>query len=218
MSRTDDLRSSVGPLWEKTVFHPFVTELGDGTLPVSVFRTYFEQDHLFLKSWIALMCAGIARAPDFDGARPLAAFVHLALGGEEGLFQEYFREEGMAQEQVRRLERLPTTLAYCTYLDKVAHEGSYHQIITALLGIEWPYLDWGKWLAGQGKRPDNKYYQTWIDLHAGPDLEGFVTWMRRTLDDAEVADGSGLEEVFGAVLRYEYLFWEMAYRGEEWPK
>ena len=115
------------------------------------------------------------------------------------------------------MEHLPTGLAYCTYLDKVAHEGSYYDIVTALLGIEWPYLDWGKWLVGQGKSPGNKYYQTWIDIHAGPDLEGFVTWMRRTLDDADIPDASHLEKVFGAVLRYEYLFWEMAYRGEEWP-
>jgi hypothetical protein len=43
MSRSDDLRSSIGPLWDKTVYHPFVTELGDGTLPANVFRTYFEQ-------------------------------------------------------------------------------------------------------------------------------------------------------------------------------
>ena len=44
-----------------------------------------------------------------------------------------------------------------------------------------------------------------------------MTWMRRTLDEADIPDSSGLEEAFGSVLRYEYLFWEMAYRGEEWP-
>ncbi len=217
MSLTDDLRSSVGALWNKTVNHPFVIELGDGTLPTDVFNIYFEQDHLFIRDWVALMCAGVAKAPDFDAARPLAAFIHLALGGEEGLFQEYFREYGTSPEQVAALQPLPTTMGYGSYLRKIAAQGSYYQIITALLGIEWPYLQWGQQLAAQGKQPDNKYYRTWIDLHAGPDLEGLVTWMRHTLDTATIPDADVLKDVFLTALRYEHLFWEMAYRGERWP-
>ena len=217
MSLTDELRSSVGPLWEKTVTHPFVIELGDGTLSPDVFDIYFQQDHLFIRDWIALMCAGVAKAPDFHAARPLAAFIHLALGGEEGLFQEYFLEKGLSDEEVKSLEYLPTMLGYGNFLRKIASEGGYCEIVTTLLGIEWPYLEWGQQLAAQGKHPDNKYYQTWINLHAGPDLEGFVTWMRNTLDAATISDTKPLRDIFLTTLRYEYLFWEMAYRGERWP-
>ena len=218
MSLTEDLRQSVGPLWEKTVHHPFVSELGEGTLPGDVFQVYFTQDHLFMKDWIALMCAGVMEAPDFDHARPLAAFIHIALGGEEGLFQEYFRERGLSPEEVRGLQHLPTTMAYSGFLRRIATEGSFHEIVTVLLGIEWPYLEWGQRLEAAGKRPGNKYYQIWIDLHAGKDLEEFVSWMRRTLDNATVGHVSGLKQIFLTALRYEYLFWEMAYKGEAWPE
>ena len=218
MSFTEELKGSVGPLWEKTVAHPFVAELGDGTLPPEVFRVYFEQDHLFLRDWIALMCVGVAKAADFGHARPLAAFIHGALGGEEGLFQEYFREAGLSREDVLNLRHLPTTFAYSCFLRRVAAEGTFHEIVTALLGIEWPYLEWGKGLAAAGKRPGNKYYRIWIDLHAGKELDDFVAWMRRVLDGARPADLSGLREIFRTTLRYEYLFWEMAYAGERWPE
>ena len=70
MSLSEDLQKSVGPLWEKTVTHPFVIELGDGTLPEEKFNVYFQQDHLFLRVWIALMCGGVTKAPDFASARP----------------------------------------------------------------------------------------------------------------------------------------------------
>ncbi len=218
MSFTEELKSSVGPLWGKTVAHPFVAELGDGTLPAEVFRVYFEQDHLFLRDWIALMCAGVVRAPDFDHARPLAAFIHGALGGEEGLFQEYFREEGLSREEVSNLKHQPTTFAYSCFLRRIAAEGTFHDIVTVLLGIEWPYLEWGKRLAAAGKRPANGYYQTWIDLHAGTELDDFVGWMRGVLDGARLPDPSGLKEIFLTTLRYEYLFWETAYTGERWPE
>ena len=218
MSLTEDLRQSVGPLWEKTVHHPFVSELGEGTLSGDVFQVYFTQDHLFMKDWIALMCAGVMKAPDFDHARPLAAFIHIALGGEEGLSQEYFRERGLSPEEVRGLQHLPTTMAYSGFLRRIATEGSFHEIVTVLPGIEWPYLEWGQRLEAAGKRPGNKYYQIWIDLHAGKDLEEFASWMRRTLDNATVGHVSGLKQIFLTALRYEYLFWEMAYKGEAWPE
>ena len=217
MSLSDDLRRSVGPLWERTVTHPFVLELGDGTLSQEIFDVYFQQDHLFLKDWIALMCAGVVRAPDFHHARPLAAFVHGALGGEEGLFQQYFKDRGLSEGDVRGLKHLPTSLAYSGFLRRIGSEGSFHEIITTLLAIEWPYVGWAKLLAAAGKRPANKYYQEWIDIHAGSELEGFVTWMRDVLDSAAVADVATLEEIFLSTLRYEYLFWEMAYTGERWP-
>ena len=217
MSLSEDLKASVGPLWEKTVTHPFVTELGDGTLPEEKFNVYFQQDYLFLRDWIALMCGGIAKAPDYASARPLAAFVHGALQGEEGLFQQFFSDAGLSQTEVRDLKHLPTSFAHSGFLRRIAADGTFHEIITALLGIEWPYLEWSKRLAAAGKSPPNKYYQAWIDIHAGKELEDFVTWIRGTLDSAAVADVNSFEEIFLRTLRYEYLFWEMAYRGEEWP-
>ncbi len=72
---------------------------------------------------------------------------------------------------------------------------------------------------GAGKRPDNHYYQTWIDLHTSPGMSGFVGWLRDTVDQAAIspAHRNRLQQIFVDVLRYEFLFWEMAYRKEEWP-
>ena len=217
MSLSSELKESVGDLWDKTVYHPFVDELGDGSLLEEVFDIYFKQDHIFLKDWIALMAAGVMKAPDFTHARPLASFIHLALGGEEGLFQDYFRERGLSEEQVRYLRPLPTTMAYGGFLRRIAYEGSFHDIVTVLLGIEWPYLEWGKRLESRGAKPGNNYYQTWIDLHAAKELDDFVSWMREVLDGSTVGHPARLKSLFLSAMRYEYMFWEMAYRGETWP-
>ena len=83
MSLSDDLRVRVGPLWEQVVRHPFVIELGDGTLPAEKFRVYFEQDYLFLKDWVKLLGLGVAKSPDFDSARSICAFLNGGLIGEE---------------------------------------------------------------------------------------------------------------------------------------
>ena len=219
MGLSDELRESVSTIWERVVTHPFVTELGDNTLPEARFRVYFDQDYIFLKDWAILLSLATAKAPDFDAARQLVGFLHLGLGGEEGLFQEAFRERGLSRQDVAALEYRPTTFHYSGYLRHIAYTGSYIDVISTLLAVEWPYMDWAQRLAGAGKRPANRYYQTWIDLHTSDGMTGFVSWMRQTVDEAPLSplDRPRLQSIFRDVLRYELQFWEMAYRGEEWP-
>ena len=219
MGLSDELRAGVATVWERVVTHPFVIELGDGTLPQPTFDVYFDQDHLFLKDWAILLSLATAKSPDFDAARQLVGFLHGGLGGEEGLFQQAFRERGLSPQDVAALEYRPTTLSYSGYLRKNAYEGSFLDVIGTLLAMEWPYMDWAQRLVAAGKRPENHYYQTWIDLHTSQEMTGFVGWLRRMVDEAPVteADRSRLQRIFQDVLRYELLFWEMAYRGEQWP-
>lgn len=218
MRLSEDLKQSVEPLWEKTVTHPVVIKLGNCTLAAEKFSVYFQLDHLFLRDCIALMCSGVLKAPDFASAHPLAAFIHLPLSGEEGLFQQYFRDTGRSQQQINGLKHLPTPLGYSEFLRNVSTNGSFIEIITPLLAIEWPYLDWAKRLGAAGKSPANKYYPTWIDIHAGKELDDFVSWMLSVLDIAIVDSTDVLKELFLTTVRYEYLFWEIAYRGEKWPE
>ena len=81
-------------------------------------------------------------------------------------------------------------------------------------------MDWAQRLDAAEKRPINRYYQTWIDLHISDGMTSFVCWLRRTVDEARISpvDRLRLQTIFRDVLRYELQFWEMAYRGEEWPK
>jgi thiaminase/transcriptional activator TenA len=219
MSLSDDLRSGVASVWEQVVSHPFVAELGDNTLPQATFDVYFDQDYLFLKDWAVLLSLAAAKAPNFDAARQVVSFLHLGLGGEEGLFQQAFRERGLSKQQVAELEYRPTTFHYSGYLRKAAYEGSFLDVAATILAMEWPYLDWAQRLVDAGKRPDNYYYQTWIDLHTSPGILDFVAWLRQEVDSAQVSpeDRSRLQNIFRDVLRYELLFWEMAYKGEQWP-
>ena len=43
--------------------------------------------------------------------------------------------------------------------------------------------------------------------------------MGHYLDDSDLStQREKIDEKFQTALRYEYLCWEMAYRGEEWPR
>ena len=220
MGLSDELRAGVAPTWGKVVSHSFVTELGDNTLPRETFYLYFDQDYLFLKDWSVLLNLAAAKAPDFDAARHIVGFLHLGLAGEEGLFQRAFRERGLSPKQVVDLKHRPTTMHYSGYLRRMAYEGSFIHLVATLLAVEWPYMDWAQRLEVAGKRPDNYYYQTWIEIHTSQGMVDFVAWLRQTVDSITVtaSDRSQMHDIFRDVLRYELMFWEMAYQGEAWPE
>ncbi|MGH7425602.1 MAG: thiaminase II, partial [Candidatus Methylomirabilales bacterium] len=42
------LWKKAGPIWHRTLHHPFVRGIGDGTLAVDTFKFYVRQDYIFL--------------------------------------------------------------------------------------------------------------------------------------------------------------------------
>ncbi len=217
MSFTAELRARHHGLWERAVTHPFVVEMGDGTLPVSKFQTYFLQDYLFVGALGAMVGLAIDKAPDIASAR-LRHFLSSEGDPEESIFTRAFREWGVGEEEYSSISASPTARAFSDFLVRVGYEGTFEDIITVYYVVEGVYLDWGTRLLTAGMRPDNPVYREWIDLHGPKVLGSLVQWMADHLDAADLASRrSRMDELFLSTLRYEYLFFESAYRGERWP-
>ena len=182
------------------VTHPFVTEMGDGILPVAKFREYFLQDYVFVN--------------DLEAAGVLNGFLTGILNPENDLFVRAFRELGASEEEYSSAGASPTTQAFGDFLMRTALEGDFEDIVTVLYVTEGTYLDWGTRLIKTGKKPDNPIYREWIGLHCPDVLGDLVGWLRDHLDGAELSDRRPrIEWLFLTALRYEYMFWEQAYRG-----
>ena len=68
--------------------------------------------------------------------------------------------------------------------------------------------------------PDNPY-RAWIDTYAGEEFAAAVTAMIEATDEAAaIASPTAVEAMhraFTHATRLEYLFWDGAYRGSNWP-
>ena len=199
------------------VTHPFVQEMGDGTLPPEKFRNYFIQDYIFVNDLMSMTALGMSKAPDLAAAGVLNRFLAGILDPENDLFLRAFRELGATEEEYSTATASPTTRAFGDFMVRVGLEGTFEDIVTVLYVTEGTYLDWGTRLIEEGKSPDNPIYREWIGLH-GPDVLGeLVAWMSDHLDGADLASRQDrIETLFVTALRYEYMFWEAAYRGEKW--
>ena len=218
MPLSDELRKANQDLWERMVTHPFVQELGDGTLPREKYQRYFLQDYLFVGTLAKVVGLAVVKAPSLEAAQPLSPFLNTLLNAENALFTRVFQDLDIPPEQYHAAQLLPTMQAMAGFMLSTAYDGTFDDIVTALLVTEWTYYDWATRLAQVGKRPAQKTYQEWIDIHAAQELGDFVAALKGHVDgDIPAEARPRLQEVFRTSLRYEYMFWEMAYHGEEWP-
>lgn len=219
MSLTSDLKAKHADIWQKMVTHPFIEEMGEGTLPTEKFREYFLQDYVFVNDLVSMTASAMSKAPDLAAASVLNDFLTGILNPENDLFVRAFKELGASPEEYAAASASPTTQAFGDFLVRTGLEGTFEDCMTILYVTEGTYLDWGTRFLEAGKNPSSPVYREWIDLH-GPDvLGGLVNWMGNHLDNADLSGRiERIDHIFLTSLRYEYLFWEHPYSGGTlWP-
>ncbi|MBC3843256.1 hypothetical protein GXW82_32755 [Streptacidiphilus sp. 4-A2] len=114
---------------------------------------------------------------------------------------------------------LPTTRAYTSYLLATVHSGSFAEGLAAVLPCYWIYARVGEALLAESS-PD-PLYARWIAAYAD---EGFQAVVRRVLEltdriGEELSEAERLRAAkhFAVTARYEWMFWDAAWRGETWP-
>lgn len=214
------LRRLAAPIWEAQHAHPFVRDLGAGTLDLDAFRFWVRQDYRFLVEYARLLALAAARAPDLETMRRLADLLHATLEVEMDLHRAYARSFGIGAEDLEAEPMAPTTRAYTDFLLRTAALGDFAELVGALLPCLWGFSEVGQRLAAGPRPPDARYAQ-WIDMYAAPEFAGLAGWCRSLLDRVTAGLPADrlrpVEEAFLTSSRYEYLFWEMAVRREHWP-
>ncbi len=216
-----EVRARYHTQWEAVVTHPFVLEMGDGSLDIDRFRNYFRQDYVFCKDLVKLTAVAIARAaPDYQAGKVLNRFLANFLSAENDLFLNGFQELGITAGEYLAAEANPVTQAFGDFMVRTALEGNFDELLALFYVTEGTYLDWATRLINAGARPGNPVYQGWIDIHSPAVLGELVEWFTERLNEAGArADAAGkanLERIFRTTLRYEYQFWEACYRGHDW--
>ena len=136
------------------------------------------------------------------------------------MFKDAFRTLGIDESQYLSAQPLPTTSSFGDFLVRLAYEGSFREVCTAMLVTEGVYLDWGERLQTEGANPKDSgselgdFYQGWIELHGEDALGPIVEHLTMVVDQAMDIDIPRLELIFEQALRYEVAFWNMAYDGE----
>jgi thiaminase/transcriptional activator TenA len=219
MAFTAELWTSIAPVYEAILAHPFVRGLTDGSLPREAFRFYVVQDAHYLRDFARALSIAAARAPREDWIIMLNEHSAGALRVERSLHETFFRDFGLSEKDVAAVPLAPTNLAYTSYLLAVAYGGPFHEALAALLPCYWIYWEVGKELERTGSK--DPLFARWIATYAS---EEFGSVVRAVLAAADLTAASVTDDARAAMARhfvttsrYEWMFWDMGYRMERWP-
>ena len=214
----DTLWAEIRPIYAKTIEHPFLKCLSDGSLPRRRFEFYLLQDAHYLRAFGQALSVLAAKAPREEWAITLNEHAADALKTERRLHESILGTYGVTAGTMASAAIAPTNHAYTSHLLAAVHQRSFAAGLAAMLPCYWIYWEVGKELKKRGsKNPD---YHKWIDQYAGEEYGNVV---RQVLDmmNAEAArldpqSQRSARDLFVISSRYEYMFWDMAWREERW--
>jgi thiaminase/transcriptional activator TenA len=209
------LWDEAGPIWAAIREHPFLRELRAGTLPLETFRYYVTQDYHYLEAFARAVATALTKAPDGETLELLAKRVLTPI--ERPLHRRLFELAGLQRAEVLAAEIAPTNLAYQNHMLAVAARGGVGEIAAVLLPCAWTYHRLGEGL----EVAEHPIYTEWAGFYTAGLLRESVEAWRAFLDRAAERGGreqrAATRSAFLTSFRYEYLFWDAAYRRETWP-
>lgn len=219
MSFCDTIWHDVGPLRRAILEQPFLAELADGTLPAESFRHYMMQDSLYLAEYSRVLAIAAARAPTAAGRLEFSDGAKVAVQVEEALHQAFFAQFGVTPEMALASEPTPVCLGYTSYLLALAATRSYEELIAGILPCFWVYWEVG--CATKLRAASPNPYAAWIDTYAAPSFGEATDRVRALVDQAAAHATSATRAAMGTAFRnatrYEWMFWDSAYRRAGWP-
>jgi len=206
MSFSEHLRKIAKPIWDAQLTHPFVIQLGDGTLPERKFKYYILQDARFLGDLSRVFSAAAQKAPDPESALRFNKLAEETIVVERSLHESYGKKWKMTAKQMTSVPMAPTNFAYTRHMLAVAATGSACEITVVALPCAWIYCVVGKHLLRNGPPPKDHPYRDWLMLYASPEFAEVQKWMRKKVDqwvkEAGPAEKKRMEESFIVSSRY----------------
>jgi len=215
------LQEAAAPIRERILAHPFVRGLGDGTLPGEHYQFYLRQDYRFLIEYSRVLALAVVRSEEVAIAARFADVLNVTLNTEMELHRETCWAAGISPEALEDTVPAPATCAYTNHLRVTADGGDLLAILAATLPCAYGYYEIATHLRGAGLPERQPLYANWIRLYTSDEYEAIAHWEAELLNrlgaEAPPPREAALRDVFLASQRYEYLFWESAWRMEAWP-
>lgn len=188
------------PWVERQLAHPTVAGIARGDLDEAVFRSWLEQDHLFLLDYVRVFSRLAWQAPDAhlgDLVDLAHATFHEELSLHRGLASEFGADLDGAKKGA------PCAAYTAFLLDSAA---DYGEGLAALYPCMWGYSTLGARLARNA--PSEPRYRRWVDTYADPGFAELTRRIAQMIDEAD-PDGERAETLFTEGMRHELAFWDV---------
>ncbi|MEU4544290.1 TenA family protein [Nonomuraea dietziae] len=213
----DELWRAMDGVYRQILRHPFLEGLTDGSLPREAFRHYVMQEAHFLPDYARALAACAARSPHPQAVHRFAADAARTVEVEHSLVVELLAAFGLDEVEALKSPAAPTTVGYASYLVRTCSLGTFPEALGAIVPCYWIYARVGEKLLAESS-PD-PLYAWWIETYGGEDYQDTVAGVLDLLDDLSLSaeERERLLERAVTTARFEWMFWDAAWRQESWP-
>ena len=200
-------------IYAEIIGHPFIKELAQGTLSEEVFERYIAQDELYLGNYGRQMFAFARMIEDPAQKEMFTSFAQTGLDGEKAMHRLMMCRFGIDTTA----EPSEVTAAYNAHTENAIRTGVKEIAFAALLPCIWIYNEVGKHILSIARMEGNPYRE-WIEEYGNEEFSKAVSEVIDLIDEyAELTDKNTRQEMtlqFIEGARFEYRFWDYAYRGK----
>ncbi|GHH65226.1 aminopyrimidine aminohydrolase [Streptosporangium violaceochromogenes] len=200
MSVSEELHAIGRPLVDVQLAHPTVEGIARGDLAEPVFRSWLEQDHLFLLDYVRVFSRLAWQAPD-GHLGDLVDLAHATFHEELDLHRSLSAAFGADLAGARKG---PACAAYTSFLLDAAAD--YADGLAALYPCMWGYSTLGRRLAADP--PAEPRYRAWVDTYADPGFAELAGRVAVMIDEA-VTDSARAARLFTEGMSHELAFWDV---------
>lgn len=201
MRLSDQILTGNAELFNQMLDHPFVAAICADCLPKAAYRHYLVYEGAFVRTAIAIFAYATAKSPDLGSARWLIG-VQRALAEEQ---MPYF-ERAYASLGIDPALPLPAkVVAFDHDMLRIAREGDFLDIMTAMFAAEWMYWTWCSRAAAT--EIGDPHIRDWVALHADEGFAAQARWLKNSIDThARPEDLPRLTALFAQVMKLEIAF------------
>ncbi|MBU3144859.1 thiaminase II [Clostridium sp. CF012] len=216
MKFTDYIFEEVKGFWNSYLEHPFIKEIGEGTLDKEKFKKYLIQDYLYLKEYSKVFCVGLVKAKTMEEMKFYYNSIRGTMEDEAAVHIKYLEGFGLTAKETEKCEYDLITSSYTSYMQGVALTGDLKEIALVTMPCTWSYSYIGKYIKKtyENKLEEN-FFKPWIEEYASDGFEKFtndwIDYINDLCKDINEEEKIKLLAIFMKSCMYELKFWDNAY-------
>jgi len=214
MKFTASLWKEIENIYPKIIGLPFIQELMKGILDKDKFIFYVQQDSLYLLDYSKVLAIIAAKCDKTERITQFLKFAEYSIVVEEERHKRLLEQYSIKTDY----QKSPACFTYTNFLLSVASLRSLEEAITSILPCFWIYEKVGSYIYSNAS--ENNPYYDWIIAYADKEFKEATN--KALIITDEIADQATnisrgkMKEVFIISTKMEYIFWDSAYKKEQW--
>lgn len=215
MKWSEEAWKAIEPVYKKIQELSFIQELMSGTLDNKKFVFYIQQDAIYLADYGRVLTA---IASKLTKPEHIEAFIHFA--GESVAVEKILHESFVHElDKKEKIEASPSCLLYTSFLMKQLANAPIEVALAAVLPCFWIYKEVGDYILANQTKDENPY-QSWINTYGGDDfatsVETAISICNEVANTCTKIQREAMTEAFVMCSKLEWMFWDSAYKQEQW--